>query len=218
MFLTNKYTLWYYNIIQRANTRILHNNIYTEKHHILPKSMGGSNEPSNIAILTGREHFICHLLLTKMVEQKYIRSMWYASYMMCKGSKRYKPTARIYEKLKQHMILANKDRPGPNLGRIFSAEARANMSAATKGKPKGPFTEDHINNMRKPKTEEHKKHLSESRLGKSWGHRHTEETKEKMSIWQKGVPKEKFKCEFCNKETSLMNHKRWHGSKCKLKP
>ena len=39
---------------------------YVEKHHIIPKSMGGNNSNENIAILTAREHFVCHLLLTKM--------------------------------------------------------------------------------------------------------------------------------------------------------
>lgn len=42
---------------------------YTEKHHIIPKSLGGSNEPSNLVILTAREHFIAHLLLSKMYSE-----------------------------------------------------------------------------------------------------------------------------------------------------
>ena len=39
---------------------------YTEKHHIVMKSMGGSNDPSNLVVLTGREHWIAHLLLYKI--------------------------------------------------------------------------------------------------------------------------------------------------------
>ncbi len=218
MFLDNKYTNWYNSIVSRAQSRILHNSIYTEKHHVIPKSLNGSNDISNIAILTPREHFICHLLLTKMVVGPHRRSMWYASYMMCKGSNRYKPNARTYEKLKQNMIAANKERPGPNLGKTFSAEARANMSAASKGVPKGLFTKEHIDNMRKPKTEEHKQNLSTARLGKSWGYKHTDDTKAKMSNWQSGIPKEKVKCKFCNKETSVLNHIKWHGNKCKDNP
>jgi hypothetical protein len=41
-----------------------------EAHHIIPKSLGGSNSEGNIAYLTPREHFISHALLTKMVEDK----------------------------------------------------------------------------------------------------------------------------------------------------
>jgi hypothetical protein len=50
-----------------------------ESHHIVPKSLGGTNELSNIVHLTPREHFIAHALLTKMViDKKHRRSMAYA--------------------------------------------------------------------------------------------------------------------------------------------
>lgn len=42
---------------------------YTEQHHILPKSLGGTDNQNNIVKLTAREHFICHLLLTKMYKE-----------------------------------------------------------------------------------------------------------------------------------------------------
>lgn len=43
---------------------------YTETHHILPKSLGGSDEPENLVKLTAREHFICHYLLAKMFNKE----------------------------------------------------------------------------------------------------------------------------------------------------
>ena len=39
---------------------------YTEKHHIVPRSLGGGDEKSNLVRLTAREHFICHMLLAEM--------------------------------------------------------------------------------------------------------------------------------------------------------
>ena len=39
---------------------------YAECHHILPRSLGGSDSKSNLVDLSAREHFVCHLLLTKM--------------------------------------------------------------------------------------------------------------------------------------------------------
>src|SRR5258707_319526 len=39
---------------------------YTERHHILPKCMGGTNDPSNIVRLTPEEHFLAHQLLVRM--------------------------------------------------------------------------------------------------------------------------------------------------------
>ena len=39
---------------------------YFEDHHIIPRSLGGVDNISNMALLTGREHFICHWLLVKI--------------------------------------------------------------------------------------------------------------------------------------------------------
>lgn len=39
---------------------------YKENHHILPKSLGGDNSKENLVTLTGREHWIAHLLLHKI--------------------------------------------------------------------------------------------------------------------------------------------------------
>lgn len=58
----------YHNIINnRLNNPVL--NEYTECHHILPKSVGGTDDKSNLVNLLAREHFICHLLLTKMYKE-----------------------------------------------------------------------------------------------------------------------------------------------------
>ena len=57
---------------QRIYNKIINNrkqntpDVYTEKHHIIPKSLGGSNTKDNIVRLTAREHFICHLLLIRI--------------------------------------------------------------------------------------------------------------------------------------------------------
>lgn len=39
---------------------------YTENHHIIPRSLSGADDDSNLVKLNAREHFICHLLLTKI--------------------------------------------------------------------------------------------------------------------------------------------------------
>lgn len=58
----------YHSIINnRLNNPVL--NEYTECHHILPRSLGGLNNKSNLVNLLAREHFICHLLLTKMYKE-----------------------------------------------------------------------------------------------------------------------------------------------------
>lgn len=37
-----------------------------ERHHIIPRSLGGDDHPSNLVTLTPREHWIAHLMLRKM--------------------------------------------------------------------------------------------------------------------------------------------------------
>jgi hypothetical protein len=67
IFIDNKYTKWYHAIVQNANLRTLSDDTYIEKHHVIPRSLGGVDSKENLVRLTAREHFVCHLLLTKMV-------------------------------------------------------------------------------------------------------------------------------------------------------
>jgi hypothetical protein len=101
----NKYSKWYFNIIDKRSKLIY--NGYTETHHILPRSLGGSNDASNLVKLSAREHFICHLLLVKMQTTKENKDkMISAAIGMCywkpKASNRtYKINSRIFQKLKE---------------------------------------------------------------------------------------------------------------------
>ena len=105
LFTANKYTRWYYDIIDRAKTRILSANNYYEKHHIIPKSLGGSNNTDNLVNLSAREHFICHWLLTKMVSNKKEKyQMWNAFSCMLyrenQNQERHKVSSKIFENIK----------------------------------------------------------------------------------------------------------------------
>lgn len=76
MFIPNKYTRWYYQIVDRAKLRPITG--YTESHHIIPKCMGGNDTKDNRVTLTAREHALCHWLLTKMVDGANKGKMFYA--------------------------------------------------------------------------------------------------------------------------------------------
>jgi len=52
-------------LIAKARERSLVDG-YSEKHHVIPKCMGGSNERSNLVVLTAEEHFLAHQLLVKI--------------------------------------------------------------------------------------------------------------------------------------------------------
>lgn len=71
MFKDNKYTKAYYLIINRAkNLKRSKKEDYFEVHHIIPRCSPflGTNEKDNLVLLTAKEHFICHMLLTKMCD------------------------------------------------------------------------------------------------------------------------------------------------------
>lgn len=68
MFIENKYNKWYNSLVKRCQMRGLDKkcvDFYTEKHHIIPRSLGGDNSKSNLVLLTAREHYLAHWLLTK---------------------------------------------------------------------------------------------------------------------------------------------------------
>lgn len=103
MFKHNKYTKWYDSIIQKSQsenrTQLSLDDpsfVYYEKHHIIPECMGGTET----TLLTAREHFICHLLLTKMTDD---RRMKYAVKAMTMDSKRrkLKITSHTYSYIKR---------------------------------------------------------------------------------------------------------------------
>jgi hypothetical protein len=122
IFLKNKYSTWYFNIIRSSLLR-LNIDEYIEKHHIIPKCMGGTNDKENLVNLTAKEHFICHLLLTKMTTGSLQKKMIFAFCMMSVTSdsnqQRYKITSRLFESMR--------------IQRTHSEESRNKMSESHKG-------------------------------------------------------------------------------------
>ena len=118
IFINNKYTVWYFNIIKQALLRSLPKDHYIERHHIIPKSAGGSNKKDNLARLTAKEHFVCHRLLPKMVNDSTIKSkLLFASWAMATmnpQSHRYgdrrRCTSSYYVALREHVASENRKR------------------------------------------------------------------------------------------------------------
>ena len=70
----------YLKLISTRGYRKLEDGGYTEKHHVIPKKLGGSNANSNLINLTAREHFIAHLLLYKATRTREMSSaIWLMS-------------------------------------------------------------------------------------------------------------------------------------------
>lgn len=78
---------------------------HTEIHHIVPRSLGGTDETSNLVMLTAREHYIAHLLLWKM-DKSCIKMM--CAFMFL--SSKYTSNSRLYEKFKTQFSEAQSKR------------------------------------------------------------------------------------------------------------
>lgn len=100
----------YDQIIERANNRKLTG--YAEKHHILPKCLGGNDTKENLVKLTAREHFLCHRLLCEIYPNN--PKLFYALWLMAIGKKKwkhtepYKMSSKEYERLKFKFIQKSK--------------------------------------------------------------------------------------------------------------
>lgn len=58
------YQLHYDALIARARNRVIDG--YVEIHHVVPRCLGGSDEPKNLVQLTAEEHFVAHQLLHRL--------------------------------------------------------------------------------------------------------------------------------------------------------
>ena len=184
-YMKNKYKKWYDAIIKNAQNRTLDS--YSELHHIIPRSLGGSDNVDNLVSLTIREHFICHILLTKFTSGEDRNKMLYAVILM-KGGNDKQPryiNSRLYESVKILFAKNRKTMSGEKnsfYGKKHSAETRAKMSASKK-KLYGNGKHPHIGMKR---SEEVKRNISLARKGQPSpkkglpGKKWTEETRAKM--------------------------------------
>ena len=198
MFLQNKYYRWYNNIIANAKNRIDTTNGYYERHHIIPECFfmsrkrkgkigwiaGDPGDDSNIVVLTAKEHFICHKLLTKFTTGVAKNKMIFAFWCMTKLQNKYQIGRRIsshyYEKVKQERIEilseCMRGENNPMYGKKASISTRNKMSKSRVGKT--PWNKD------KTMTAEHNKNISMALSGTKnpmYGKNHTEPTKRLIS-------------------------------------
>jgi hypothetical protein len=163
------YELIYNKFIESRKHREIQSDVYYEKHHILPKSLGGSDENENLVKLTAREHYFAHLLLAKFAGHKMVIALSYfiTDNNRYGGGVKYKPSSRKIGKIIEE---ANKARSQILTGRKFSDKHRQNLSKAKIGIP--------AHNKGKSRTEEANRKQSESMKGKI--------------PWNKNMPKEEY--------------------------
>jgi len=100
---------------------------YHELHHIIPRCMGGLDNPDNLIWLTPGEHLQAHRLLVDVFpgEVKLKQALWFMSHL---GKKEL--SLEEYSNLRLKCL----DGLRTNLGRDFSEDWRNNIGKAHKGK------------------------------------------------------------------------------------
>ena len=156
---------------------------YVERHHIVPKSEGGTDNDDNIVALTAREHYICHLLLAKIYND--YKMYCAVVYMQCKTKRQkrdFKFNSHLYEHMRKDFSIKNseahKGKQAWNKGIPQSEEAKKKNSEAHKGRDTWMKGKHHtanskvkISNARKgkkfkPLSDDHKKAISEGNKGR----------------------------------------------------
>ena len=197
------YTKLYKELIHKAKERDMVDG-YTEIHHIIPKSEGGSNDKDNLVVLTGREHFIAHKILWMETPTNYSRA---ATYHMMSNHRGIKWGA-TYEEVRK--VFTGENHP------LRQAKNRIKQLESVMGKPK---------------SDEHKKKISQALKGKVRTEEHIANLKaalpdthgENNSIYGKGKPIIGDGVEYPNARTAAietgttpqnifyrLNHKKWN--------
>jgi hypothetical protein len=229
--INNKYTRWYYNIIanaQRQNRKKLKRNelnyVRFDNHHIIPECFfiarkrkgppgwieGNPNAKDNLILLTGKEHFICHVLLTKMFLGNNKHKMSFALGMMLVNNddknKRYIPNSRLYAMARLLVSAA-------------TSESNTGKAAWNKGISRPHSVKDAVSRANKGKTAWNK-NLSRTyadcrKMKDGWETR--KQLGKSCSPSNKGKKESKFLCLHCNNMIAgAGNFKRWHGDNCKM--
>lgn len=170
----------YQRLMDRARDRKIQG--YSERHHIVPKCLGGPDEAGNIVRLTPEEHYVAHQLLVKMHPGD--KSLVWAAMNMTGANKRQAGRQnKIYGWLRRKFAevvgrtwtgrrhsaeaRAKMSRTRTGLKRTpHTAETKAKMSAASKGRKKSlmhrlAMSAERMGKKRGPQSEEHRRKIAE---------------------------------------------------------
>ena len=198
------YQAHYDKLIDRARTRNIDG--YTERHHIIPRCMGGDNTKENLVRLSPQEHFLAHQLLVKIYPNN--QKLVFAASCMTRNSNGERTNNKLYGWIRVRLSDAVRQQ---QKGVPESAEANLKRSQTLKGRNAGknnPF-------FSKQHTEEFKQGLSEKWSGQNNPFYGSSRKGELNPFY--GKHPQKYKCPHCSKEASKGNLTKWHNDNCKQK-
>jgi len=176
MFLQNDHCLEYYRIIKERSVP-LNSDVYYETHHIIPKSLGGTDNSDNLVRLLPQDHYIVHQLLTKITTGEDNTKMWCALWRMMNPQSYQQRDftidpadyAAVRTKFAVLQSFRMKGSNNPFYGRKHSEETKQKMRLAKKGKT-----------LKELYGAEREAEMLENRRKARLGKKHTEESKARM--------------------------------------
>ena len=223
IFIDNKYTRWYYALVQKRKICVL-NEGYVEKHHIIPKSLGGSDIKTNLVSLTAREHFVAHWLLTKMVTGINKSKMLLAFNMMSLDitNNKRRRTPLEFSKSRETLSIIRSDLEWKKYCSKTSKELWQDEQYYTK-------TINAIkiaNNRPEYKTQQSKnkkqlwqddEHRAKQTISRTKAQNRPEVIIKKSIARKLYIEKNQLTCPHCGKTCSVPMANRWHFDNCKVK-
>lgn len=175
-------------IIDRARNRTLQG--YRERHHVIPRCLGGTDKSANLVELTAREHFVVHKLLVEIYpDNKSLHdAVWCMIHLVNENHIRdYVVSNREYEYFK---VIRSENMSKLQQGHIVSKLTRDKISKTLTGRQLSDETKQKISSSRKLK-----------KLGGS----------------KPGFKRTVITCPYCNKSGGNSQITRWHFDNCKFK-
>lgn len=182
-------------LMERARTRVRPAG-YVEKHHVLPRCLGGTDDPSNLVCLTYDEHCLAHLMLLKL-HPEHLGLALATMYMVfaLPSRKKIARKERTWARLRWVALISefSKNRTPEHRQRLIDSrnlklgEISAKISAKLKGRPLSDQTKQKLSasHTGKKHSADHIQKIAAGNRGK----KRTDESRAKMSAAMKGKPK-----------------------------
>lgn len=181
---------------------------YAEVHHIVPRSLGGSNDADNLIRLTARQHFIAHWMLARAIGGSAARAFFMMSNFGKYGQvnsttyaiARQEYAEQVSQQLKQYPnvpLFTESHREKlrqAKLGRSLREDTKQKLRVAMLGQKRGPEFSAKVSEAKRGRGNGRSGHVmsaqTKQRIGDAQrgalnhmtGRKHSPETREKMRI------------------------------------
>lgn len=192
---------------------------YHERHHIVPRCMGGDNEEENLIDLFAREHFEAHRLLVKENpdNEKLVYAWSMMAFVKSENQERYELSSGEYEEIKVSVSNTRSEKysgeqnpmygvhrygmDNPNYGNHYSEETRLKISIAASNRSE---------ETRKKMSESMKKRFSDPKNCPMYGRSPSDETRKKMSESAKARSTEEYRINLSEQKKELFSNPENH--------